>query len=110
MYKILRKKGFVNVCNIDAQGWSVQPRENVKENEGGNSLTTTTTAGGSLYVSTSQGGCGVGGGSVQPVNTGLSGSQTGESGSKIGLRSSKDLLSTALKENTNCATKDSPSK
>jgi len=88
-------------CGFDrvTLGWSVQPRENVKENEGGNSTP------GGMYAQSSQGGQGT------PVNSGLAGPSGGEGGTKLGLRSNKDLLGSALKESTtNSITKDNLAK
>ena len=79
-------------CGFDrvTLGWSVQPRENVKENETGNSIPNT------LYSQSSLQGV-----QGQAVNT--AGSSGGESGVKLtSLRSNKELMgSSALKENTN---------
>jgi hypothetical protein len=61
-------------------GWSVQPRENVKENDGG------------LLTPTTLGSAGL---------TGLTGSSGLDGGAKLGHRNNKDLHGSALKENTN---------
>ena len=75
-------------CGFDriTLGWSVQPRENVKENDCANLNSSS-----SMYVQSSQ-----------PANTGLAGSSGAESVGKMnmGLRSNKDLMTTALKEST----------
>ena len=74
-------------CGFDrvTLGWNVQPRENVKENDA--SIATP-------MMSTS---------TMAPLNVGLTGSSASDGGSKLnlGLRSNKDLLGGALKENTN---------
>jgi len=74
-------------CGFDrvTLGWNVQPRENVKENDAGTATPTLSTT------------------STAPLNVSLTGSSVGDAGSKLnlGLRSNKDLLGGALKENTN---------
>lgn len=71
-------------CGFDriTLGWSVQPRESVKDNDGGMSTPTLNTT----MTST-------------PINVGSTG---GESGSKlnIGLRNNKDLHGVVIKENS----------